>query len=357
MWLGSAKNPPGASHKKVINFGGLYNGLPRFDKKEFGSTANYVREMAKYYPGYSGRDLPEVDCVFVRALPSFIYENAKIYIMLYQYGLRGTPVFVRDLELLMVKRFIVAENNHDRTKPFGVSGSDNAFDKNDWEVMANNLHILAPYSWGGLRNMLEWAPHLQHIMFHFPYDEKLYPTLPYREPSRYVTYIGNDTGRRQGFSKYFRHLPDRFVHVYGGQARQVDKGEKGFPANFKKRFPNIAWHDAVPHHEVNGIYNKSACCMSIPKPYFNKVGFASARFMEAVFSGAVLVLPCEFVNAEYYTTKRGLVATSLTNLRTIARNMAKDVPLRHKILNDQREVMRKIGDVKRNVERVLGVVK
>jgi len=362
VWLGTQRNPPGCSHKNVINFGGLFEGLPHYSKEKWGNTANYVHDIAQNYPKYAKRELPDVDCVFVRVLPSFIYENAKIYIMLYQYGLRGIPVFARDLELLMIKKFIVGDDflctdgKTIKGKPFGISGSDKAFNMDEWwMVMNKNLYILAPFSPQGRIWLQDRAKHLKLLTFHFPYDPKLYPTMNPGQMNRSITYIGNDTGRRHGFNKYFSGLPPDTVYVYGGQARQVDKTQKGFPETLRARLPNVVWHGPVPHYRVNVIYKHSFACMNIPRPYFNSVGFVSARFLEAVFSGALLLLPKEFLSAKFYTCDNRLVIEDSSQLKILVRTISKSEKL--DILEKQRSRLKQICDVETNVDRVMETIR
>lgn len=188
VWVGSSSDPKVVKITgNTINAGGILKGVPRYDKNRWGNSANYVHDIVVNYPKYKGSDLPEVDCVFVRVLPSFIYENLKIYLMLYRYGLRGTPVFARDLELIMIKRFIT--NGPSANKPFGISGSDNAFTYKDWNIMNKNLTILAPIPPKGIEFLEKRAPHLKFKTFYFPYDRVLYPTMQLENPLRYVTYI------------------------------------------------------------------------------------------------------------------------------------------------------------------------
>lgn len=353
VWTGHSADPKvfGIT-KKTVNAGGILKGVPRYDKDRWGSSANYVRDIVLNYPKYKGHDLPEADCVFVRALPSFIYENLKIYLMLYRYGLRGTPVFVRDLELIMVKKFITS-NRGSSDKPFGISGSDKAFKLADWNIMNKNLTILVPIPPKGLKVLRERAPHLEFKTLYFPYDKQLYPPMPVRTSQFYVTYIGNDTGRRYGFTKYFRWLPEDFVHVFGGAARQVNKIDKGFPPAFKKRLPNIAWHEPVSNYRVNMVYNMSATCMNIPRPYFNDVGFVSARFLEAVFSGAVLLLPEEFLGAEIWTADKGLIIKNGGHLYKAAQAIYNDRKLKEELLEQQREALKAECDVARDIKNIM----
>lgn len=357
VWVGSSSDPKVVKITgNTINAGGILKGVPRYDKNRWGSSGKYVRDIVLNYPKYKGSDLPEVDCVFVRVLPSFIYENLKIYLMLYRYGLRGTPVFARDLELLMIKRFIT--NGPSANKPFGISGSDTAFTYKDWNIMNKNLTILAPIPEKGIEFLEKRAPHLKFKTFYFPYDKKLYPALvPLNILSAHVTYIGNDTGRRYGFSKYFKNLPQDFVHVYGGAARQINKEEKGFPQAFKDRLTNVKWHEPVPHYRVNMIYNNSATCMNIPRPYFNNVGFISARFFEAAFSGAVLLLPEEFLGASYWTGYTDLVIKDSAHLRNVAETLFGNRTLRKEMLEVQRGILKTECDVKRNVHNVMQEIK
>ena len=352
VWIGHSADP------KVfritggtINEGGILRGVPRYSKEKWGNSANYVRDIVVNYPKYKGHDLPEVDCVFVRALPSFLYENLKIYLMLYRYGLRGTPVFVRDLELIMIKRFITGGPAVD--KPFGISGSDKAFSSEEWGVMNKNLTILAPIASAGIKFLRKAAPHLKFETLYFPYDKELYPVMKPGNPLRHVAYIGNDTGRRNGFKKYFNNLPADFVHVYGGAARQINKEEKGFPQAFQSRLPHIFWHNPISHYRVNLIYNTSATCMNIPRPYFNKVGFVSARFFEAVFSGAVLLLPEEFLDAFHWVGNPFLVVKNSGDIYDVAYAILHDGALRKELLGVQREILKHRCNVERDILKLM----
>jgi hypothetical protein len=354
-WIGTARHPDAENYEGIVNYGGIYNGLPKWDPDRWDETADYVRDMAVNYEKYARRPLPDVDAVFIRILPSFIYENAKIYILLYQYGLRGIPVFARDLELQMIVKFIENPPKYPLKKPFGISGSDKAFTEKDWKIMSKNLHILAPLGPKGLKWIKDRAPHLSFESFMFPYDPNLYPTMTLGPIQRHVTYIGNDTGRRAGFLKYFKGLPQDYVHVFGGQARQVDKVDKGFPSSIKDRLPNISWHEAIPHSSVNSIYNTSASCMNIPRPYFYDVEFISARFLEAVYSGAVLLLPEEFFNAVHWTGSEDLVIHCPLDIKKIVDVIAKDNKQRLRHIVRQRLWLRTFSNPETDITKVLNI--
>lgn len=356
VWLGTNANADGVNVKGVLNYGGFLKGVPRYDKSVWSSTANYVRGVTVNFHKYTRYRFPRVDAVFVRVLPSFIYENLKIYIMLYHYGILGVPVFVRDLELLMIKRFV--ENRATDGKPFAVSGSDKAFSQDEWDIMSRNVIMINPIPREGNIFLKEKAPHLSFETFYFPYDPNIYPCIKPAVPSYKVAYVGNDTGRRAGFSKYLSGLPAHFMHVFGGAARQVGGGSKlDFPELFRKKFPNITFHGVISHSKVNSVYNSSAICMNLPKPIFSKVGFVSARFMEAVFSGAVLCLPSEFKNALHWTRYHSLVIKNSNHIKEVANYLAEDYEARLEVLEEQREVLKEESCPQKNVERLLGYVK
>lgn len=354
IWLGSNSKAEGTEKPGIINFGGIYTNIPKYDSSRWNSSAEYIRDVAVNYPSYRGKELPDVDAVFVRSLPSFIYENAKIYIMLYQYGLRGIPVFVRDLELIMLKKLL--EGSYEFLgKPFGISGADKVFTDHDWEIMSRNTIFINPVPKQANEILWEAAPHLKFESFFFPYDVRLYPPLKPGSIKYKVAYIGNDTGRRTGFKRYLEGLPANFAHIFGGQARQIGKEEKNFPKDFRDRFPNIKFHGVVPHYKVNKIYNRSAACMNIPKPIFSKVGFCSARFLEAVFSGAALCLPSDFRFANTYVDNTLIIKNS-QDLRNVAMVLSLDNDLRIAVLKKQREILKDLSSVRKNVERVLSHV-
>jgi len=353
IWLGTNPNPPAVSHKNAESFGGLLKNIPKYNAEEWGTSANYVRDITVNYELFAGRKLPECDAVVIRALPSFLYENLKIYILLYQYGMRNTPVFIRDLELVMVKKFIDNEGGS-IDKPFGISGSDKAFSEEDWKVMNSDVTFINPIGRVGNKLLKQWAPHLKFKTFYFPYDWHLYPPMRPGVSRRMVTYVGNDTGRRGAFLKYLKGLPNGYAHVYGGQARQIGKSEKNFPKNFRDKFPGVIFHGAVDHRMVNKIYNGSSVCMNLPKPIFGKVGFVSARFMEAAFSGAVLVLPNDFLGANKWVCCDNCIVESSEQLADIAQRFAVDVKYKAKVLKLQRHMLIDKCGSEKNIDNVFG---
>lgn len=112
------------------------------------------------------------------------------------------------------------------------------------------------------------------------------------------TYVGNNYGREEAFAEYYAR-PAGYLREIGIQTAVFGNWlnrspERKDPAEIIAAAEHISFGGRHSFKESMELLSRAICTTHITKPLYNKVGFASPRYLENVVCGTPALVPAEF---------------------------------------------------------------
>lgn len=368
-WLGLSPKPFNINHPRAVDCSREFRDkLPNWNKKRFGTTPDYMAFCISEYRKSLKINLPKLDFVFMNLMPTFVRRNARNYVLLHEYAIRTkTPVLAYSVELALVYQGVkdLLSTGKGRTaktdegKLMNISGYDYRDKKSHLKMAPNMIHLVQADG-PALQMLKDGNPLLTFCTWWLPYDKRIvkqYKIITDSSKIKYpISYVGNDNRKRGAIEKWFKPMPDGFVHLFGGKHRKELGGT--WPEKLVSRYPNIRWHPPVKIHEVGKIYNRTGACMNIAMPAHETVGCQTWRHVEAPMGGCPLLLPNTVAHAKRLTLINDdwCVISSSEELQAKTEILIERPLLREELVRLQREKIKRKYTMENNLKHLFKIL-
>jgi hypothetical protein len=183
-----------------------------------------------------------------------------------------------------------------------------------------------------------------------PWCNYLKRRLPTTDYSYNYTYVGNNYERDEQFKKYYgqpaRSLRERGIQtsVYGNW---LDKSpERLDPAYLLRDNPHVSFGKRLAYNEIFEVFNRSICVTHITKDEYTPYGNITGRFMEAIMSGTVALIPEEYFHARPVGLEKFIVTSPEDVIRRVEDLNRMTSLERSKIVEQQEAALRKVVDIR-----------
>lgn len=165
------------------------------------------------------------------------------------------------------------------------------------------------------------------------------------------TYVGNNYERDAQFGKYYSD-PSKSLRKSGVQTivygNWLDRSpERADPSSLLKGNRHISFGGRLAYNQIFDAFNRSIAVTHITKDEYTPYGNITGRFMEAIMSGVVALIPHEYVHArpvgldgEFVVKSRHDVVKRINFLQKLS---SKE---RANIVSDQEGELRSIVDIR-----------
>lgn len=164
------------------------------------------------------------------------------------------------------------------------------------------------------------------------------------------TYVGNNYERDGQFGKYYNE-PSKSLRQAGIQTtvygNWLDRSpERKDPAILIADSPNIAFGGRLAYNQIFEAFNRSIAVTHITKDEYAPYGNITGRFMEAVMSGVVALIPYEYVHARPVGLDEWVVSSPNDVTNCVKRLSTMSAAERHSIVREQEKALRSVVDIR-----------
>ena len=164
------------------------------------------------------------------------------------------------------------------------------------------------------------------------------------------TYVGNNYERDEQFKKYYG-LPARSLResgvqtmVYGNWLERSP--ERGDPQHLLTENPHVSFGGRLAYNEIFEAFNRSIAVTHITKDEYTPYGNITGRFMEAVMSGVVALIPSEYVHARPVGLGEFVVDSTEDVVKAINVLNKMSASDRSHIIEEQEQALRGVVDIR-----------
>lgn len=164
------------------------------------------------------------------------------------------------------------------------------------------------------------------------------------------TYVGNNYERDLQFGKYYRD-PSASLRRAGIQTtiygNWLDRSpERKDPADLIADSPHIAFGGRLAYNQIFDAFNRSVAVTHITKDEYTPYGNITGRFMEAVMSGVVALIPHEYVHARPVGLGEWVVSSPEDVTSCVKRLASMSAAERLSIVQEQERALRSVVDIR-----------
>jgi len=164
------------------------------------------------------------------------------------------------------------------------------------------------------------------------------------------TYVGNNYERDTQFKKYYGD-PSKSLRKAGIQTtvygNWLDRSpERKDPSVLLSENPHISFGGRLAYNQIFDAFNKSIAVTHITKDDYTPYGNITGRFMEAIMSGVVALIPKEYFHARPVGIG-DLVVDSPEDVSSLVQSISKMSPAqRLEIISAQEAALRSVVDIR-----------